>query len=689
VFLKKRPDQLPKAPDLKRVKSFSLFGDKPATVDTGPASLRPKVPAAEVVDVIDVEVIDRTPAPRSPVTANQEAERPATAATAPSAPSAYEPEPKTRAFEHAPAREWGQGCAAAPESTAAAQDQGIKKPGLTIKSRKPGAGLELPAHDNPASKEAQPPVAENARARPAQAEPPSAAKTAEVAPAAPEPPQKGFKGLFGSKLGAKLGLKPKPSAVAPASESPEPATKRGLFGRRHKTAASEKATDTAAGDNTRDTQASADEHNEESTSSSWWEKARAPKTAAKAAEGWLAGMRKRRQHAGPQAGLPRQAGQRTQAPRGSRDLVLELENGKRVFWRVSKDDVVELDELKALSAISFSKAELRLSTLTSLSFSAAQDMALAELGEEARIVNGSRQTRAVYAITARRSAEMGPVATQPGLMLLDLALSDKREENQELLCALVLKGSDGAPRVAVLAHYNDAAELSAMQVTVNPDNLNFVLSQFAASRRLSTEDTQVVLLDNADVLRLANKLTPYPQEALWQGYSVRKLTWSATWVAMAVAGLCAMYGAKNYASMSLAESRIAEVQKRERQAKSALDDLLVGSTRSFAELQSLNASLVTERAGMLWTPGAVVTVDAGLSTEVYTVSMPLNRGRLQGTRPSILEQTQPDQVHPLLQRDPPEGCVKSIPELSGALNVVQITVTCESPSGALAAYRLD
>lgn len=581
MFLKKKP-ALPKAPDVSRLKSFALFGEKHAG-----ASGSEGAPG----EIIDVDIVETGPA------------------------------------------------SAQGHAEDAAQQTDVK--GVRIKSRKPGTPLGA--------------AADQGEGEPQREE--------------PSPPDSATRKKWGG-----FGRKPVQAGAseddgASAQKMTQPAgSKKSFFSFGRGGATGEPARETGATPEPDEMDLLKKAKGAASKKSKWGRKA----SKGKASTG--------------EAKKPR-----VDAPKGCVDLLVEMENGRRVYWRVSKTDVTEVDGETVKKAISFSRPELRLTTQKALHYGAAQDQVLSELGEDAFLVNASKSLGAVYALTVRRAQELGGVITAPGLMLMDAVLKERQDpdEGQPLLCTLVLKSVDGAARVAVLCHFTENGELGALQVTVNPDNLSFVLSQFAAARRLNTEQTQVVLLENADFLQAVGKVSYYPNEALWHGYSVRKAFWGVTWGTAAVAAVCALYGAKGFASKEMATRAAAAARAEDAAAKKKLDNLLVGGVVKFARLQSLPLPDITERAGTVWTPGATVMVEAGLKSQVYTIKLPLTRGGMVGSRPSVLAQTLPSHVKPLLDRDPPEGCVKSLPEISGALNVVQLTITCESPTGALTAYRLD
>lgn len=371
------------------------------------------------------------------------------------------------------------------------------------------------------------------------------------------------------------------------------------------------------------------------------------------------------------------------------DVLVELEGTRRVYWRISSNQVEEIPAGSVNSAISFSKNEQRFNVEQPVSFSAAQDLALAEMGEDVRIVNASRSVRAVYASTAARIQELQPIQTSPGLLLIEHLLKDLRTSGESLICGLVLKGNGASQSLALIYHFTENDDVGDVQVTVNPDNLNFILAQFAASRKLDVAETKVVLLQNDDLLKVAHLRENYPHEQVWQGIAVRKIVWSATAFAAVVAVGTALFAAQGYWALHAVNSKVQDAQDKKALTMKSVDQVLTHSVVSFAQSQSLNLAEITERAGEVWAPGAKVTVEASTRNQTYRVELPLTRGGLVGNRPSVLHQLSLSNVEPLLNMAPPKGCTKAVPEVSGGMNAIQITVACESLAGALSAYRID
>lgn len=632
MFLKKRPD-LPKAPDLSKVKDFSLFG-KAAKASRGedPSAgvLRPskRIAVAED-DIIDVEIVERVDeSDRTPLPVVEEVEPYVEDAAAPAPAPQHTPQPATPA-------------------------SGKPLAGLKVVKKADadgGAAPAQPARTPPGSPQADTPDKPKglfARVKAQATSKPQALTSSEEvagAPAAEDMSEPQAVNRFAAFAGKKARVR---------EEAPKSSAKSSIFaGIASKLRAGPGAKAAAA------PQAPAQDA------------ALKPRAKAKLK-------------------VPATAKAPKSTPKGALDIMVELEDSRRVYWRVTANALAPLAVDEVRQAASFSKGEQRFAVEAGLAYAAAQDLALAEIGEEVRIVNASKALKAVYACTAARIQELQPVQTGPGLHLLESLLKSRREEGESAICALVLKGDDQSQSLAILYHFNEKDEASALQITVNPDNLNFVLAQFAASRRLDIGSTKVVLLSNADLLSVAGSLQLYPSESVWRGVPLRKILWGATALAAASAGAAALYAGQGYVAQYSVQGKLQSAQAAKSRAQKEVDAVLVASVSSFAKTQGLNLDEITERAGVLWTPGAKVAVGATPSTQVYNVALPLTRGGTLGNRPSVLYQMSLSNVEPLLNKEPPPGCTKAVPEVSGGMNVVQITVTCESTAGSLSAYRLD
>lgn len=378
------------------------------------------------------------------------------------------------------------------------------------------------------------------------------------------------------------------------------------------------------------------------------------------------------------------------APVTSLNVCIELDGGSRVFWNLTENGLVELDQADVTSAVSFSSVDYRFPVEPSTRYAQAQNLVLTEVGEDVRVVLRAKDLQAVYATPAGRIDELNAIELSPGGLLVDTLLKPERESISNFICCLVLKDDESGKSLALLYQGSKDNELSRVQITVNPDDLNFVLSQYAAQRRLDLEAVKVVMLNNADLLKVAHELAAYPLEGVWHGISVGTLWNAAAMLTIAFAVGAGGYAAKSYASMTSTNSRLQAAKAEIEAVKASADDLTAQSLVSFSKAQSMNLKRISERAGAVWTPGSKVTVDATEKSEVYVINLPLIRaGAGGGNSINLVNPVTLDVVEPLIKNAPPEGCTKAIPEISGGLNAVQVSVTCENSDGSLPGYRID
>lgn len=373
---------------------------------------------------------------------------------------------------------------------------------------------------------------------------------------------------------------------------------------------------------------------------------------------------------------------------GGKDYVfVELEDGTPLIWEVSARGMAAVAQSEVSGRIaSFSSKDFRYNTDLPLSQTAALSMAVAEVGEEARVINASKTERAVYAATTARVDSFAGLDLGPGLLLLEGILPFSDGQNQDRVAGIQLLDDDGNLGLVVLYHITPQGEVGQPQVTVNPGELSFVLSQFLASRRLDADSTQLTLLKNDDLLRAFENFRAYPSQATVLGLPLSTALTGLASLAVVAAVASAGYTGFGY---YLAENAKASLSRANAEKTAALRDseeLLKTSLVSFARTQALNADATAKTAQQVWVPGSKVSVDAGLVSTVYKVDMPLTT--LTGGA-SVLNRVEHSTLQTLLDHPAPEGCTKSVLNLSGGLNAAQTTVECQNADGSLRSYRLD
>jgi hypothetical protein len=487
-------------------------------------------------------------------------------------------------------------------------------------------------------------------------------KHAEVAQDTPAPAKSGL---------ADLAKRFKKAAPAADAVKPESNSLLGRFGRK-KAAATEIAQDSAVTQEPVPVAAKADA--KKSLSGLWSRGKPAAKDGAKPAK------------------AARTKAKSSKASRSSAssqiDLLLELDAEHRVYWRVTPTGLASVEASDVQQAASFSAADERYPAESSLTYSQAMNVALTELGEDCRIVNVSKTLQAVYATRLARVQNL-ELPVGPGLMLVEQLLRAGDHTGNNMVVGLLLEDESSAQSLAILYHVNSQGDFSAPQITVNPDNLSFTLSQFASSKRLDVDATEVLLFKNAELLSVAGTLQTYPKEQVWNGVPVRKLLWGATLLSCVAAFGAAGYGGKAYLAKVSLEKQQATLTSQIQTVDGELKTLISESLVSFASTQAVDVPEVTARAAHLWVPYSKVTLEATATSQHFDIQMPLNGGGIFNNRPSVLGQLATRDVEPLIGMSAPEGCQKDILGVSGGLDAVQISITCESPTRPVHRYRTD
>lgn len=370
------------------------------------------------------------------------------------------------------------------------------------------------------------------------------------------------------------------------------------------------------------------------------------------------------------------------------DLLLELEAEHRVYWRVTPTGLTSVNAEDVRQAASFSAQDGRYVAEAPLSYNQAMNLALTELGEDCRIVNVSKTLQAVYGTRLARVQNLD-VPVGPGLMLIEQLLRSGEHTGQDMVVGLLLEDESSAQSLAILFHVNSQGDFSTPQITVNPDNLSFTLSQFASSKRLDVNATEVLLFKNAELLSVAGSLQLYPKEQVWNGVPVLKLVWGVALVSCVAAFGAAGYGGQAYLAKRTLEQRQTALTSQIQTVDAELKAAISGSLVSFAGTQAVDVQEVTARAAHLWVPYSKVTLEATATSQRFDIQMPLNGGGFFNNRPSVLGQLAARDVEPLIGMSAPEGCNKDVLGVSGGLDAVQISITCESPTRPVHRYRTD
>jgi hypothetical protein len=367
-------------------------------------------------------------------------------------------------------------------------------------------------------------------------------------------------------------------------------------------------------------------------------------------------------------------------------LVVEVGGNRTLFWRLTPNGVEPLDQIAAdAKAIRFSREDCRFEVEGRVAHRQAEALALQELGDPVQIVNRSRQCGVVY---ATKHAQVSSVAYRfgPGQMLVDRLVRERMPEPGALIVGLDLKDSSGRRALLIFYYLSASGRSSSPQVSVYPEDRDFLLSQFAASQQAARENAQVLLLDQEALWSVSHDVALYPIEPMLGPIPLRQL-WSQAAALATIAAMAATmwthYASLQHDRMQREFARAQEAVKRVERANMAL---LESSPRALAKTLTLDVPTASVRARQVWVPGSRVQMVVSAAGTDLTVVLPLASTRM-GRQSSTPVAVEPALVYALLALKIPIGCKRTDMHFSETLNEAQLTVHCETPTHPLARYR--
>lgn len=368
-------------------------------------------------------------------------------------------------------------------------------------------------------------------------------------------------------------------------------------------------------------------------------------------------------------------------------LSLDVGSGSNVYWKVGKDSLEAVEPLSGGRALSFSPVDTLIEADVTMSNSAAQDLAVGETGEDVVIVNASKAHNLVVA-TPKERVYGNPVRLAPGTLALASLLKEQPKPTSPRVVGFDLRG--GEQHVLILFVWGpDGIGLAPCQVVVNPGDIGFTVSEFAASRRLSAEDVNALFFDNAELIAASAKAPFYPNEAAILGLpATRALAYGAL-LSVVAAAVVSGYSFTKYQELTALKGRAAGAQASLKRTEAAAAEALAERIPSFARAQSLDARRSFERARQLWVPSTTVLLEAKLDGDAFEIAMPLLRGPQVGTSPSVAQALTPEELAALVDLSAPKDCSRTGLTVNGMLNEVQLSVTCENGNLGFTRYRLD
>jgi hypothetical protein len=364
-------------------------------------------------------------------------------------------------------------------------------------------------------------------------------------------------------------------------------------------------------------------------------------------------------------------------------------NQREFFWSLKPDAIEEVGREDVQSAASFSREDIAVRTAKTLTFKAAQDVALQEIGEPVHLVNRSKDLGYVYATREERPLTAG-FRLLPGQQALDRIVKRKKLlQGKPLIAGFTFTNAEGQVAVAILYHVSPEGDVSRPQVTLNPDRMEFVLNEFAKQRKLNRKDSEVVLFSNADFLAEVGALQAYPVEPVWRGIPVSRVwRFAAVVSAIGAFGSCG-WTVLGYVQQQQVSAKIEQLTQKQDEAKEKASRLIGKSLYSFSHSLSIDQDRVFDVAQQLWVPGTQLTVEAKPDRATYRILVPVVTNKTFENRPSVDATPPKSQVDVALQIKAPPGCHKDTASVSGNMNEIEISVVCENRRSPLSSFRND
>lgn len=370
--------------------------------------------------------------------------------------------------------------------------------------------------------------------------------------------------------------------------------------------------------------------------------------------------------------------QRTVATEAVSTMIIrtQLESGVDICWRLSANDLRQVEVPTSGTVLSFSKSDFRFKVPWPLSAERAKSHAVreAESDERMRVVNVTRRHRRIYAVPESRMQGIN-YKVAPGAQVFD-SITDARGINVPLVVGLVASSLDGTQRLVVLQATNPTGQLE-MSVSVNPDDVDQAVALFMNAIRLP-EDCPRLIFSAREFLDAARTAIAYPSEPDWQGVSVRTIALASITLTLGAAIISAGIAIYYFLQARSALHKSVEVQTLSADTERRIGEVIAAAPLTIAQETSLPLDQVFERAEKVWVPGARVSVQANRTSVDYKVTMPLpgSGGTRTGTSGANHEASL-DQINQALELKPPQGCERRDNATTGLANEVQVAITCQ------------
>ena len=368
---------------------------------------------------------------------------------------------------------------------------------------------------------------------------------------------------------------------------------------------------------------------------------------------------------------------------------LTLRIGRRLFWEVDADGIIEVPDVTACTGVllSFDSHDHRLCTAGPLGTRPASQRFMREWGETVRLVNDSRRLATLYG----RDPAHGPqrpasCRLHSGLQLMDLLARARGIPRGAGLLGLRLGAEPGQGRCLILLFAYDAkGELLRFQEAANPPSLAYFVEDFG--RGLPTGVAgEPHWFDQTDVRPVLAELRPYPEEDTVGEIPVRVCWEVATRACAALTTVALLWSAWGALEVRQLGRTLSGQNARISAQRLEGAGMLAQHAMSLAASRSVDLAHLFFDAETLWRPGTRIRVQG--VPEYLDYAVLLGQGPIGDSRPASGPAWQPHPQRAALDAGAmalPAGIHPLDPALGGDLHANYLRFRRETPLPALAA----
>lgn len=386
-------------------------------------------------------------------------------------------------------------------------------------------------------------------------------------------------------------------------------------------------------------------------------------------------------------------------PRGMTEMYIQtdLENGKSIFWKMTDTTLEQIESIPDSELVaSFGQLDIRVPCEKNDGFGQIQKMLDSDADSKTYPINRAKEYECAYGTAVSRINEL-TYRMGPGQQVLEALVAEKLQGEDDkpgiIVYGLQFKDSNSGTSLTILFSKDSLGGTGKPLVTINSDNVDFVLSQFLAQKKIPKQQARIFWFTNSEFLSASHEIHLYPNEAVFQGIPVRKLLWIGV-----LGSALASVGGAGWLSFEFTRNEL--VKKESEQAVAEKTQIatqnaqtVANSLNAFSKIMSLNVDDIFKKASSLWIPGSVVQIQAGPAETVYTIKMTYKdkTPRLPGggfaSDRFYFKFVPEEQYLAMLKPFEDENCTKSQVKYSGDLNEAEFTITCPNSDSRLSRYR--